>query len=545
MTERRSSPIPLSSLARPGPARRAPSRRRGRRRPGRPVRRDRPRAARRAGRAARRCRPHRRGLARHLLRQADAGDPRPPRRRATHASRRASPGRSARSSSATSSSIAFDLLPEDGHKMPAFINLQQYYLEQFLVERAAELDADRHALAQQGRPASSRRNDGATLTHRDAGRPLSARRRLGDRRRRRALDAAAARSASLRGRGVRGPLPDRRREDGRRAFRPSAGSGSTRRSTTAARRSCTSSRTTSGASTCSSARTPIASEEQQPERVVPRLRQMLGARPTFALEWVSVYTFQCRRLERFVHGRVIFAGDAAHQVSPFGARGGNSRHPGRREPRLEAGARRSRARRPARLIDSYDVERSAAADENIGHSTRSTDFIAPRSRAGAALPRRGAGARPRHGLRASAWSIPAASRRPAPIETPLSTPDRGPVGRQRAARRAGARRAASRPRRRPVWLLDALGGEETLLRRGRRTAAAPPGVHDASSSARISSTADGSLRRSASTRRRARPTSSAPTSISPRAGGSTPTRSRRRARQAAARPFGLRRCAEP
>ena len=50
---------------------------------------------------------------------------------------------------------------------------------------------------------------------------------------------------------------------------------------------------------------------------------MLG-HDDFALEWVSVYTFQCRRLERFVHGRVIFAGDAAHQVSPFGARGGNS-----------------------------------------------------------------------------------------------------------------------------------------------------------------------------------------------------------------------------
>ena len=36
-------------------------------------------------------------------------------------------------------------------------------------------------------------------------------------------------------------------------------------------------------------------------------------------------------------------------------------------------------RRAAGLIDSYDVERCAAADENIGHSTRSTDFIAPRS----------------------------------------------------------------------------------------------------------------------------------------------------------------------
>ena len=51
---------------------------------------------------------------------------------------------------------------------------------------------------------------------------------------------------------------------------------------------------------------------------------MLGDARPFELEWVSVYTFQCRRLDRFVHGRVIFVGDAAHQVSPFGARGANS-----------------------------------------------------------------------------------------------------------------------------------------------------------------------------------------------------------------------------
>ena len=43
----------------------------------------------------------------------------------------------------------------------------------------------------------------------------------------------------------------------------------------------------------------------------------------FELEWVSVYTFQCRRMARFNHGRVLFVGDAAHQVSPFGARGAN------------------------------------------------------------------------------------------------------------------------------------------------------------------------------------------------------------------------------
>ncbi len=33
---------------------------------------------------------------------------------------------------------SFDLLPEDGHKYPAFINLQQYHVEQYLVERVRD-----------------------------------------------------------------------------------------------------------------------------------------------------------------------------------------------------------------------------------------------------------------------------------------------------------------------------------------------------------------------------------------------------------------------
>ena len=33
---------------------------------------------------------------------------------------------------------SFDLLPEPGHRMPAFINLQQYYVEQYLVERCGD-----------------------------------------------------------------------------------------------------------------------------------------------------------------------------------------------------------------------------------------------------------------------------------------------------------------------------------------------------------------------------------------------------------------------
>lgn len=83
-------------------------------------------------------------------------------------------------------------------------------------------------------------------------------------------------------------------------------------------------------------------------------------------------------MKRFLHGRVIFAGDSAHQVSPFGARGANSG--------LEDGENLAwkldlvlSGAADAALLESYDLERTQAADDNIGHSTRSTDFIAPHS----------------------------------------------------------------------------------------------------------------------------------------------------------------------
>ena len=119
-------------------------------------------------------------------------------------------------------------------------------------------------------------------------------------------------------------------------------------------------------------------EEKQPENVIPRVRAMLGEDTEFELEWCSVYTFRCRRMERFRYGRSLFVGDAAHQVSPFGARGANS------------GIQDSDnliwklklvmdGLAPARLLDTYSDERVFAADENIMNSTRSTDFITPKS----------------------------------------------------------------------------------------------------------------------------------------------------------------------
>jgi 3-(3-hydroxy-phenyl)propionate hydroxylase len=116
---------------------------------------------------------------------------------------------------------------------------------------------------------------------------------------------------------------------------------------------------------------------KQPERVIPRIKAMLGEHIDFELDWVSVYTFQCRRLARFRHDRVIFVGDSAHQVSPFGARGGNSGIQDVDNLSWKL-ALVLEGRASAALLDSYDAERSLANDESIRHSTRSTEFITPK-----------------------------------------------------------------------------------------------------------------------------------------------------------------------
>jgi len=118
-------------------------------------------------------------------------------------------------------------------------------------------------------------------------------------------------------------------------------------------------------------------EELKPENIDKRLKAMLGD-VSYELEWSSIYTFQCRRMEKFHESRVIFAGDAAHQVSPFGARGANS---GLQDTDNLAWKLKLilDGTAPAALLDSYDIERIHGAKENILNSTRSTDFITPKS----------------------------------------------------------------------------------------------------------------------------------------------------------------------
>ena len=125
-------------------------------------------------------------------------------------------------------------------------------------------------------------------------------------------------------------------------------------------------------------------EEKKPEKVIPRLQAMLGPEAEFDLEWVSVYTFQCRRLERFRHGRVLFVGDAAHQVSPFGARGGNGGIQDTDNLCWKL-VHVLQGQAPESLLDSYDAERIPATDENLLNSTRATDFITPKTAASRAF----------------------------------------------------------------------------------------------------------------------------------------------------------------
>ena len=202
-------------------------------------------------------------------------------------------------------------------------------------------------------------------------------------------------------------------------------------------------------------------EEKKSERVIPRIRAMLGADRAFELEWVSVYTFQCARLDRFVHDRVIFAGDAAHQVSPFGARGGNSGVQDADNLCWKL-ARVVRGESPVSLLQTYNDERVEAADENILNSSRSTDFITPKSYASRRM---------RDAVLALSQQHPFARRlvNSGRLSTPtahcvngLSTPDRDPFScaiKPGAPAVDGPLLASSRV----LSLLDQLGGRFDLL----------------------------------------------------------------------------------
>ena len=267
----------------------------------------------------------------------------------------------------------FNLLPEEGHKRPAFINLQQFYAEAYLVDRVEELPAIdlrwRNKVI-----ALEQRNDAVALTVAtpDGSYKLHAGYVI-------ACDGARSSLRQMVGAEFAGQVFEDQFliADVKMTaafpterwfwFDPPFHAG---RSALLHKQPDDIWRIDLQLS-----RDADPAVERQPENVRPRIARMLG-HDQFDFEWISLYKFQCRRMDRFLHGRVIFAGDSAHQVSPFGARGANSG--------LEDAENLSwkldrvlRGTSPESLLESYHIERSTAADENIRESTRSTDFMAP------------------------------------------------------------------------------------------------------------------------------------------------------------------------
>ncbi len=276
----------------------------------------------------------------------------------------------------------FDLLPEAGHRRPAFINLQQYYVEAYLVEQVRELQGAGKPIDIRGRnKVSALEVDGNTvrlaIETPEGAYDLVADWLI-------ACDGAASPVRGMMGLDFVGrvfednfliadvvmeaPFPTERWF----WFDPPFNRGQS---------------ALLHKQPDNVWRIDLQlgwdidkDEEKKPEKVIPRLKAMLGEEVAFKLTWVSIYTFQCRRMEKFRHDRVLFAGDSAHQVSPFGARGANSGIQDvdnlcwKLKLVIEGKA-------PASLLDSYDRERVEAADENILNSSRATDFITPKSMA--------------------------------------------------------------------------------------------------------------------------------------------------------------------
>ena len=201
------------------------------------------------------------------------------------------------------------------------------------------------------------------------------------------------------------------------------------------------------------------------ENIEPRINAMLGLGRRWTLEWASAYTFRCRKLDSFIHGRVFFIGDAAHQVSPFGARGANGAVQSI-ENLIWKLVRVMLGSAPQALLTTYDTERQHGAAENLLNSTRATDFITPKSAISRVfrdstlqLAKRYPFARAL--VNSGRLSVPCRYE-----NSPLNTPDSDPFTR-------GARPGSVCPDAavdiagRGGWLLERFGGVFVLLVAGR------------------------------------------------------------------------------
>ena len=269
----------------------------------------------------------------------------------------------------------FDLQPEDDHKRPAFINLQQFYFEQYLIQHAQSLsDIDlrwQHKIVDVAQGPNS-----VTLTIDTPDGPYTLETTWLI-----AADGVRSKTRQALGKDFEGRVfQDRflivdismqREEPAIRRFwfNPSFHDG----------QSALMHKQADNVWRIDFQLGPDADPDlaSRPKNVIPRIKKMLGD-IEFEIVWSSVYTFTCRRMEKFRHGRIFFVGDAAHVVSPFGARGGNGGIQDT-DNLVWKLAQVIRGHADQGLLDTYDTERLHGADENILNSTRSTDFMTPKN----------------------------------------------------------------------------------------------------------------------------------------------------------------------
>jgi 3-(3-hydroxy-phenyl)propionate hydroxylase len=116
-----------------------------------------------------------------------------------------------------------------------------------------------------------------------------------------------------------------------------------------------------------------------PENVMPRVQSLLdsmGETGAWSPIWITIYKANALTLERYRHGCVLFAGDAAHLVPIFGVRGANSGIDDADNLGWKLACVINANASPA-LLDSYSDERVYAARENLSYGMKSTEFMAP------------------------------------------------------------------------------------------------------------------------------------------------------------------------
>ncbi len=130
-------------------------------------------------------------------------------------------------------------------------------------------------------------------------------------------------------------------------------------------------------------------EEANVRPVVQRHLASIGeAHLPWTYLWSSAYRAGTMTLERYVHGRIAFAGNAAHAMPIFGVRGLNSGFDDA-DNLIWKLALVVKGQASPRLLESYSSERVAAYHVNAYNAGKSTEFMAPGSR-GFALMREAA-----------------------------------------------------------------------------------------------------------------------------------------------------------